>query len=387
MCEESDCPYGLSKQCTYITSLQKWICTSCLRLLFNLPGGLNFIRSVGEGAFGIAILVYNIYTREEYVLKRFIKLKVAERRKGPTWWQMELHGTHLIKHIPRHINIVDMIGEVFEPSRHKPTPVAPVTHISFLFEYCDGGNAVTFLTKRVARDMQLLNQYEARSWCMQLVSGLQHLHSHDIVHRDLALRNIFISISKLSDQHKLILEDRAELHEKPETQQHRHQNQHQHQHQQHQTHMIYKIGDFGMTTKQGEPWQPITRVMHSAPELFRNEYNKEADVFALGIIFSELLLLQPISSKNYETCEELIAAHHELRNQIRRTLPQRYGSRVSKIILSMVHPHANFRPSIHKVKLELSSASACFLPDEKYQFYTIIFFIVLFILFVYIFVR
>jgi len=62
-------------------------------------------------------------------------------------------------------------------------------HVYMIMELCEQGELFRFIQKR----QQPLSEAEARTVLTQVVSGLQHLHSHGIIHRDLKLSNLLLT--------------------------------------------------------------------------------------------------------------------------------------------------------------------------------------------------
>ncbi len=89
-------------------------------------------------------------------------------------------------------------------------------------------------------------------WIFGIGSGVAHLHDHGIVHRDLKPANIF------NDQG------------------------------------VVKIGDYGLSkfiscSRRSGQTESIGTVHYMAPEVANGRYGKEIDVYALGVIFYEML--------------------------------------------------------------------------------------------------
>ena len=101
-----------------------------------------------------------------------------------------------------------------------------------------------------------LTEIEVQCYIIQLIKGLQYLHSHKIIHRDLKLGNLFLT-------------DKMEL----------------------------KIGDFGLATKldyDGEKKRTVCGTPnYIAPEVLEGEHSYEVDVWAIGIIIYTLLIGKP----------------------------------------------------------------------------------------------
>ena len=98
------------------------------------------------------------------------------------------------------------------------------------------------------RRRKTLTEIEVQCYVIQLIKGLQYLHSHKIIHRDLKLGNLFLT-------------DKMEL----------------------------KIGDFGLATKldyDGEKKKTVCGTPnYIAPEVLDGGgHSYEVDIWAIGII-------------------------------------------------------------------------------------------------------
>ena len=100
---------------------------------------------------------------------------------------------------------------------------------------------------------------ETKTLVLQIVSGIEYLHAHWILHRDLKSSN-------------LLLNNRGEL----------------------------KIADFGMARYTGDPPPKLTQLVvtlwYRAPELLlgTERYHTEIDIWSIGCIFAELLTKEPL---------------------------------------------------------------------------------------------
>ncbi|MDX9720068.1 MAG: protein kinase [Myxococcota bacterium] len=134
--------------------------------------------------------------------------------------------------------------------------------LAIVMELITGGG----LDEALARNAQL-DEGIATHLCVGILNGLQHIHAHDIVHRDLKLSNILLSI----DQHNNITP---------------------------------KIADFGIAKGRWKDADPqlaakLTQTQsmfgspaYMAPELFDSAMaaSPRSDIYAVGIMLYELLI-------------------------------------------------------------------------------------------------
>ncbi|PUU82848.1 kinase-like domain-containing protein [Tuber borchii] len=108
------------------------------------------------------------------------------------------------------------------------------------------------------------SESEVKCLMRQLVEGLEYLHRHDIIHRDIKMSNLLLT-----------------------------------------AHGILKIADFGMAREYSpRPLTPgVVTVWYRAPELLlsANRYNPSVDIWSTGCIMGELILQMPLLPGETET--------------------------------------------------------------------------------------
>ena len=128
-------------------------------------------------------------------------------------------------------------------------------------EYCNGRDLINSLNRIYA--LEPLKKLHA---FFQIASGVQHLHSLNIIHRDLKFDNILVHFENINDQENI----------------------------------TYKIADFGLSKQldilraeqESKNFNSIRggTFIYNAPESFVTfNYSLKADVFSMGIIFYGLL--------------------------------------------------------------------------------------------------
>ena len=132
-------------------------------------------RRIGQGAFGKVNLGLNVLTGRVVAIKSFKKKPIEKFRHRMKKIQAE---TELMKRF-NHKNITKIL-EVFNDEEY----------MLIVMEYINGGNLFSFVKKR-----RKLSEKMARFLFRQIILGIHHIHSKNVVHRDIKLENILIDFN------------------------------------------------------------------------------------------------------------------------------------------------------------------------------------------------
>ena len=139
---------------------------------------INFFlygRQIGQGAFGKVNLGLNVLTGRVVAIKSF---KKSSEEKFRSNIKKVLYETNLMKNL-NHPNITKIL-EVFNDEEY----------MLIIMEYINGGNLFSFVKKR-----RKLPEKTAKFLFRQIILGIRHIHSKNIVHRDIKLENILIDLN------------------------------------------------------------------------------------------------------------------------------------------------------------------------------------------------
>lgn len=142
-------------------------------------GNFKTIKRLGSGSYGLVVSAVSP-SGSDVAIKILNKSTMREDQVERT--KMEIA---VMKQL-RHPNIIQ-IFEVIE------TP----TQVNIVMEFADGGSLLDTVEKK-----KKLSEEEARVLFWGIVRGLEHAHSHMIIHRDLKCENVFVTKSgevKLGD--------------------------------------------------------------------------------------------------------------------------------------------------------------------------------------------
>ena len=190
---------------------------------------------IGKGKFGIVNLGIHKKTNQKVAIKIINKSSLKSQE------DKELIRSEIdIMKLCHHPNIIRLLDH-FENAEY----------IFIVMEYISGGTLTQFLKKRYFN----FSETQAANIINQIGQGLKYLHSYGIVHRDLKTENIMMT--QLNDNG------------------------------------IIKIMDFGLSKIVGPKEGLIDgygTLSYVAPEvLLRDPYNKEIDIWSLGIILFLML--------------------------------------------------------------------------------------------------
>ena len=233
---------------------------TCENFIFNLKksfGYLNFfdyyemLDDLGEGIFGVVKLGIYKKTKEKVAIKIIKKEKAKQN-------DIELVRTEIdIMKLCHHPNIVKLLDH-FENAEY----------IFIVMEYIPGGDLGEYMKKNKYN----FSEKQASIFIKQIALGLNYLHQFGIIHRDLKPENIMLT--EKSENGKV------------------------------------KIMDFGLSKILGNHEKSVDgfgTLTFVAPEvLVRTPYNKEIDIWSLGVILYLMLSgLLPFDDENDN--EEVIA--------------------------------------------------------------------------------
>ncbi|NXC64672.1 E2AK2 kinase, partial [Aleadryas rufinucha] len=197
------------------------------------------IEPIGEGGFGNVFKATSKCDKTTYAIKRVEFTEKVER---------EAEGLARLTHE----NIVRYHSSWKGYDRMKyPDPSRNSDEkkccLFIQLEFCEQGT----LEKWIAKNREHRKYYAmAQNKFLQIVKGVEYIHSEKLIHRDLKPQNIFISH-----------DDKI------------------------------KIGDFGLVTSVA--FETLTEdkgtKSYMAPEQFGARYGKEVDIYALGLIWFEIL--------------------------------------------------------------------------------------------------
>ena len=127
----------------------------------------SFKREIGKGSFGEVFLVEHRGTRKKYALKRMPREKETKKLQSSEY--------QLVVGIQ-----CPFVVKLFDQWEDKD-------HVFLLMEYLPGGELFLLLNK-----MRKMTEEQAKFYIAQIILALEHLHSLNIIYRDLKPENTLL---------------------------------------------------------------------------------------------------------------------------------------------------------------------------------------------------
>ncbi|XP_049687375.1 interferon-induced, double-stranded RNA-activated protein kinase isoform X1 [Accipiter gentilis] len=197
------------------------------------------IEPIGEGGFGNVFKATGKLDERTYAVKR---VQFTENVKREVKELARLDHENIVRY---YCSWKGYDHVTYSDSRQKSNK--EITCLFIQMELCEQGPLENWIEKN-----RLDRKYHemAQNKFLQILKGVKYIHSKELIHRDLKPQNIFISH-----------EDKI------------------------------KIGDFGLVTSvaYGTLTENRGTKSYMAPEQFGDRYGKEVDIYALGLIWFEIL--------------------------------------------------------------------------------------------------
>lgn len=230
------------------------------------------VGKLGEGGFGLVFVVLDKRDFRQYVLKEVCCINEEEAKDA----MREMVLLRLLRH-PYIVKYKDFWQEKL--------------HVFIVMEYCQGGDVSAVIEEGIP-----IPEKRVVTWLIQILLALAHIHSHNVLHRDIKPGNLFLN--KWKD---------------------------------------IKIGDFGLSTvrknKKKQHQTPVGTMGYAAPELLKGKaYNEKSDMYALGCCLYEILTLRSVYDDEHDGCFPM-------------PIPSHYSHQLTEILHSLLHEQDTKRPS------------------------------------------
>ena len=254
----------------------------------------KYIRKLGEGAFGEAILVQsNGPNKNYYVMKSISLINMNEEKKKKKYEEVKI-----LKKL-NHPNIIKFHEGFIVPN---PSPA-----LNIIVEYADGGD-LSMKIKNQKKKNRYFEESQILDWFIQICLALHHMHKKHILHRDIKAQNIFLTINN-----------------------------------------IIKIGDFGISKSLDNTLEKARTVIgtpyYISPEIIQNiPYSYKSDIWSLGVLLYEMVSLKvPFDGPNLPILILKIqkGEYEQLKNI--------WSEDLRNLIYSMLQTNPNNRPNLEDI--------------------------------------
>ncbi|XP_039319305.1 interferon-induced, double-stranded RNA-activated protein kinase isoform X1 [Saimiri boliviensis] len=263
------------------------------------------IELIGSGAFGQVFKVKHRIDRKTYVVKRVKYNSEKVEREVKALAELD------------HVNIVHYNGcwdgfdydpessdydpdsSDYDPENSKNNLRSMTKCLFIQMEFCGKGTLDQWIDERRGKEQDKVLSLE---FFEQITTGVDYIHSKNLIHRDLKPSNIFLVDTKQ-----------------------------------------IKIGDFGLVTSLKDD-EKRTRnrgtLRYMSPEqISSQEYGKEVDLYALGLIFAELLHV-------CDTALETSKIFRDLRNGI---ISETFDKREKTLLRKLLSKKPENRPNTSEI--------------------------------------
>ncbi|KAI8379096.1 kinase-like domain-containing protein [Radiomyces spectabilis] len=210
----------------------------------------DIIEQIGLGSFG------TVHKAKHKTTNHTVAVKIMKKKFTTASQCLHLREYKALQHLSFHPNIVQLHA----------TFLAPTKELFFVMELMNGGNLYHLLKER--RDTKrIIEPYEVKSILFQILDAVAHIHHFGIFHRDMKPENVLI--------HR-VPDGTVET-----------------------SMIIIKLADFGLARelKSKPPYTDyVSTRWYRAPEVLlrSNAYSYPVDLWAIGVIFAEILCLRPL---------------------------------------------------------------------------------------------
>ncbi|KAL3662191.1 hypothetical protein V7S43_012990 [Phytophthora oleae] len=276
----------------------------------------NQLAHIGRGTYGDVFLCERVATGEQVCQKEMdLTFQSSEERKRC------LNEVALLQLLPSHPNIVKLHDAFWAESHEESQQVLVLS-----LEHADGGDLGQYLRSSA------IQEGKAREIFTQLAQGVDHLHRHRVIHRDLKCGNIFLFRSG-----RVVLGDFGTSKQFPPTS------------------GSQKLGTEHLTsTVVGSP-------LYMSPEMLEGELHGFAtDIWSLGCLLYEMLAGKPaFGAPSYPAVVfRVIQGEYEPLNAA-------VSSEAVELIARMLRKDPENRPSIVEVLQSTWLRPLHHLKDEK----------------------
>lgn len=258
------------------------------RIMYQSKEDLKFIKEIGEGAYGRALLYQSLINGEFLVLKEIALANLTTQEQTDAWKEVKVLSSL------DHPNIISYKGSFVQDKI-----------LNIVMEYADNGDLfeqIQNANKKHFKEEQILD------WFVQICLALKHIHDRKILHRDIKCQNIFLTKDGL-----------------------------------------VKMGDFGIAKILNHTTQfsktAIGTPYYLSPEICQGKnYNQKSDIWSLGCVLYEICTLQHAFDSN---CMNGLIT--KILRSKQAPIPSFYSPELRHLVDSLLYKDPKKRPRIHEI--------------------------------------
>ncbi|XP_072355933.1 uncharacterized protein [Scyliorhinus torazame] len=247
-------------------------------------------KMINKGSFAKVMEGLHVPTGEKVAIKVIDKKKA----KQDTYVQKNMKREPRIHQMIKHPNIVQLFETLETENSYY-----------MAMELCQGGDLMDRICEK-----KKLEEREVRKYTRQILSAVEHLHRHAIVHRDLKIENFLL------DENNNI-----------------------------------KIVDFGLSNTLKNDSQELLNTQcgspaYAAPELLAHKkYGPKVDVWSIGVsMFAMLTGTLPFTVEPFNIKQ----LHQKMVNGEISSIPPEISSGAVHVLLSLLEPDPTKRPTVRE---------------------------------------
>ncbi|XP_067841042.1 hormonally up-regulated neu tumor-associated kinase homolog A [Heptranchias perlo] len=251
-------------------------------------------KMINKGSFAKVMEGLHVPTGEKVAIKVIDKKKA----KQDTYVQKNMKREPRIHQMIKHPNIVQLFETLETENSYY-----------MVMELCQGGDLMDRICEK-----KKLEEREVRKYSRQILSAVEHLHRHAIVHRDLKIENFLL------DENNNI-----------------------------------KIVDFGLSNTLKNDSQELLNTQcgspaYAAPELLAHKkYGPKVDVWSIGVsMFAMLTGTLPFTVEPFNIKQ----LHQKMVNGDISSIPSEISSGAVHFMLSLLEPDPSKRPTVREAMEE-----------------------------------
>ena len=246
----------------------------------------KILKELGKGSYGTVYTVLSYQNDNIYVMKKMELNHLKEKQ------QRECYREVSILRKVNHPNIIKYYSSFLEKE-----------NLYIIMEYAESGDLYS-LIKHYKRHLKNFEEFDIWRIASEILNGLNYLHSHNIIHRDIKCLNLFLT----KDKH-------------------------------------VKIGDLGVSTiVSNMNALHCTRVgtpLYLSPELIKQiPYDYKVDIWSFGCSLYHLCMLEPPFSG-----DNLITLGNNIVKEKPKPIPSLYSNNLILFIDKMLSKRPDRRPS------------------------------------------